>query len=136
MTTKSGPDSSKPGKHPPTLALPADLDRTLRYLDDRQLERLQQAVAAEARRRDRQARDQQQDDGGKLSAGPAPRGRRDAGTEPAGPAAKARSVSPGQERLIRASFKAGLKPAAIARELHVPRSEVERIIAGLKQLRS
>ena len=35
------------------LALPADLDRALRYLDDAELSRLQQAVSAEARRRGR-----------------------------------------------------------------------------------
>ena len=90
------------------LALPADLDRSLRHLDDANLDRLVEAAIAEARRRGRQA--------GKTSGG---RGR-----------AKPSPVTPGQEKLILAAFEAGLKPAAIAREFRLSRALVEGVLAG------
>ena len=92
----------------------------------RELDRLQQAVSAEARRR------------GQLPAeGDAPdSGREDKetpgrATRPA-PARKREPVpvTPGQERLIRAAYEAGLGPAAIAREFRVSRAQVERVIAA------
>ena len=91
-------------------ALPADLDRALRYLDDEQLDRLRDAVAAEARRRGRPD--------GKTSE---PRARR----RPA-------PVTPGQERLVLAAFESGLKPAAIAREFRLSRAQVESVVAAAK----
>ena len=94
-----------------TLALPADLDRSLRHLDDADLDRLVEAATAEARRRGRQA--------GKTSRGRA-RGRPS-------------PVTPGQEKLILAAFEAGLKPAAIAREFRLSRAQVEGVLADAGQ---
>ena len=93
------------------LALPVDLGRSLRYLDDADLDRLVEAATMEARRRGRQA--------GKTSGGRA-RGR---------PA----PVTPGQEKLILAAFEAGLKPAAIAREFRLSRAQVDGVLAGAGQ---
>ena len=90
------------------LALPANLGRSLRHLDDGDLDRLLEAVAAEARRRGRPA--------GKTSGAWA-RG-------------KAAPVTAGQERLILAASEAGLKPAAIAREFRLSRAQVEGVVAG------
>ena len=91
-------------------ALPADLAGSLRYLDDAQLDRPRDAVAAEARRRGRPD--------GKRSE---PRTRR----RPA-------AVTPGQERLVLAAFESGLKPAAIAREFRLSRAQVESVVAATK----
>ena len=102
--SEGGAGAHRPG----ALALPADLDRSLRHLDDADLDRLVEAATAEARRRGRQA--------GKTSQGRA-RGR---------PA----PVTPGQEKLVLAAFEAGLKPAAIAREFRLSRAQVDGVLAG------
>ena len=96
------------GHRPGTLALPADLACPLRHLNDADLDRLVEAATAEARRRGRQA--------GKTSGG---RER----TKPA-------PVTPGQKKLILAAFEAGLKPAAIAREIRLSRAQIDGVLAG------
>ena len=106
-TGRSG-GSRAGGGAPVTLALPANLNRSLRHLDDGDLDRLLEAATAEARRRGRTA--------GKTAAGKA-RG-------------KPAPVTTGQETLILAAFKAGVKPAAIAREFRLSRAQVEAVLAG------
>ena len=91
-------------------ALPADLDRALRHLDDAEFDRLRDAVAEEARRRGRPD--------GKTSE---PRTRR-----------RQAPVTPGQERLVLAALQSGLKPAAIAREFRLSRAQVESVVASAK----
>lgn len=114
MTRRTGGPGTVGGTQ--GLALPGDLERALRYLDDAQLDRLLQAVAAEDQRRGREPAD-----------GAAGESNRTAG-KGSGQASRAASdrqavsVTPGQERLIRAAFEAGLTPAAIAREFRLSRS--------------
>ena len=101
----------KPGGHGRKTGrpmLPADLERSLRHLDDAELDRLVAAATAEARRRGRQAG---KTSGGKARGRPAP-------------------VTTGQEKLILAAFEAGLKPAAIAREFRLSRAQVDGVLAG------
>ena len=102
-------DALAGGNRPGSLALPADLGRSLRYLDDAQLDRLLEAAGAEARRR----------------------GRLDGKTAGGGTRGKPAPVTPGQERLILAAFEAGLKPAAIAREFRLSRAQVDGVVAGV-----
>jgi len=90
------------------IGVPADLEHSLRHLDDAELDRLVDAATAEARRRGRQA--------GKTSG---VRGR-----------GKPKPVTAGQEKLILAAFEAGLKPAAIAREFRLSRAQVDGVLAG------
>ena len=104
-------DAGAGGNRPGSLALPSDLGRALRYLDDAQLDRLLEAAAAEARRR----------------------GRQDGKTAGGGTRGKPAPVTPGQERLILAAFEAGLKPAAIAREFRLSRAQVDGVVAAAKQ---
>ena len=118
-------------------ALPSDLSGSLRRLDDGQLDRLLGAVLDEARRRGRSIGD----DG---SGAPAPR----AGKAPgpgaaAGGKAKKRTspVPPGQAKVIRAAFEAGVKPATIARQFRLSRVQVEQVLGtpgrrGRRSLRS
>ena len=108
------------------LALPADLGRTLRYLDDAELNRLQQAVSAEARRRGRLPAEGDAPDSGRVGKTTASRATRRASARKREPV----PVTPGQERLIRAAWEAGLGPAAIAREFRVSRAQVEHVIAA------
>ena len=91
-------------------ALPADLAGALRHLDDAELDRLRDAVAAESRRR----------------------GRPDGKTSGRGTGRRPAPVMPGQERLVLAAFESGLKPAAIAREFRLSRAQVESVVAAAK----
>ena len=104
----SGEGGRKAGK----MALPADLERSMRHLDDAQLDRLLEAAAAEARRR----------------------GRRD-GRNPGTETRRQPAVTPGQERLVVAAHEAGLRPAAIAREFRLSRAQVASVLAATKQRR-
>lgn len=105
------------------VALPADLDRSLRLLDDVQLDRLTKAVADEVRRRGHSAPDNQSVGSRSAKYIPAKAVR----AKPDRPE-KAATVTAGQERLILAAWKAGLKPAAIAKEVRVSRSTVLHVI--------
>ena len=96
------------GRTAGTPLLPAELEHSLRYLDDAELDRLVDAATAEARRRGRQAG---KTSGGKARGRPAP-------------------VTAGQEKLILAAFEAGLKPAAIAREFRLSRAQGDGVLAG------
>ena len=89
------------------IRLPGDLAHALEYLDDAELRKLQDAVNDEIKRRTRKAVT-------KESVRPADK--------------EAVQIPEGQVNLIRASFKAGLKPAAIARTLGVSLSLVRRVL--------
>jgi hypothetical protein len=91
------------------VRLPSDLSRSLTYLDDAQLRKLQDAVNGEIDRRS-------QITAPKESTRPAPK------TE------ETVQIPKGQVSLIRASVKAGLKPAAIARTLGISPSVVRRVL--------
>ena len=106
-------DGGGDGRTAGTPMLPADLERSLRHLDDAELDRLVDAATAEARRRGRQA--------GKTSGGKA--------------RSKSAPVTAGQEKPILAAFEAGLKPAAIAREFRLSRAQIDGVLAGAGQRR-
>ena len=101
---------------PPRVMLPSDLSTSLKHLDNADLQKLRAAVTAEI---DRRAQDV---------------AKRDASTEVFPSAATRKTVSTNEEppeakaNLIRASFTAGLKPAAIARTFHISLSLVSRVI--------
>ena len=96
-------------ERPVRFALPADLGRAARHLDDENLDRLVKAAVAEARRRGRKV------PGTSWTRRP--------------PAA----VTPGQERMILAAFDSGLEPAAIARAFRLSRDRVDTVIAGRRR---
>lgn len=103
-------DTSSPGAEAktPGIALPADLGRSLRLLDDTQIDRLAGAVADEVRRRGRSVPDRH------TGVGRSPK--RTAAKAARAKLHRAATVTRGQERLIPAAFDAGLRPAAIAKE--------------------
>jgi hypothetical protein len=108
--------SSTDATVPPRVMLPSDLSTSLKYLDNADLQKLRAAVTAEI---DRRAQQRPQSD--VSSAVPLS-------------AAIQNTVSTvdelpeGKANLIRASFSAGLKPAAIARIFHISQTLVSRVI--------
>ena len=111
------------------VLLPSDLAGSLRRLGDGEFDRLLRAVAEEARLRGRPGAED-----------PAPPAASGSGKAPqSAPAAGARAnkrplpVPPGQARLIRAAYEAGVKPAAIARQLRLSRAQVESVIGRPKR---
>ena len=123
------PDIGRPAKVP-RLALPADLGKSLRLLDDEQLDRLTKAVTEEARRRGRDMPDDSDRGPRPGRPGPAKSTRAKAGAS-----AGAAGVTPGQERLILAAHDAGFRPAAIAREFRLSRAAVQGVIASARGTR-
>ena len=111
------------------VLLPSDLAGSLRRLSDGEFDRLLRAVAGEARRRGRAGVED-----------PAPPAVSEPGKPPqsaqaAGGRANKRPlpVPPGQARLIRAAYEAGVKPAAIARQLRLSRAQVDSVIGRPKR---
>ena len=108
------------------VRLPSDLPGSLKYLDDAQLERLQEAVAFEINRRNQ---------GASLTETALPK---TTGTSSQPSMLGNKTNSPediplAKANLIRASFMAGLKPATIARNLRLPQSWVNRILSGTEK---
>ena len=119
--------AGRPAKTP-GLALPADLGKSLRLLDDEQLDGLTGAVTAEARRRGLRVPSEAWAGRGSKRPGQ----RKATPTEPAA-SGKTATVTAGQERLILAAHGAGLRPAAIAREFRLSRAAVQDGIASAKR---
>ena len=125
------PGSGGIQRQAPGHILPTDFDRSLRLLDDVQLNRLVKAVVEEARRRGLDL----------PSHSPEP-GQRVERPEPPKPASaessaanRALPVTPGQERPILAAFQAGPEPAAITREFRFSRSTVQHVITATERER-
>ena len=109
------------------VLLPSNLAGSLRHLGDGEFDKLRRAVAEEARRRGRPGNDEPAPVPASGSGGPA--------AQAAGRRVKRRPlpVPPGQATLIRAAYEAGVKPAAIARQLRLPRAQVEHVIGNPKR---
>ena len=131
-TRRQGPKaaSSTSGHDRPTtktgLALPADLGRSLRLLDDDALDRLVKAAIEETRRRGHDVPQESMDENRRQSKRPQTKSR---------PSDRAGAVTPGQERLILAAFEAGLTPAAIAREFRLSWPTVQHVITAAQRAR-
>ena len=109
----------------PKIALPTNLAQTLQFLSDDDLETLRGSVEIELERRrpisvgpiTRKASAVQPPIGARTSSGR--KGERDSTT----------AVPAGRVSLIRASYHAGMKPAAIARTLRVSLSVVNEVLS-------
>jgi hypothetical protein len=109
------------------VTLPSDLAG---YLDDAQLQRLLQAVTVEVDRRQGAPKN-------KTATAAA------TGTSSPGQSAVVRNkrireieideIPEGRANLIRASFRAGVKPAAIARRFRIPQSLVNRVFSSVEK---
>ena len=110
----------------PRLALPGNLAGSLRHLDDDQLETLLRAANAEAERRGWKTPQVDPVSPRRDATGAAPRASARKRTGP-------RSLTPGQEKIVRAALAAGVGPAAIARQFGIARTQVLRIAAAAKR---
>src|SRR4051794_27425949 len=117
--------SSNDAPSTPRVTLPSDLPGSLKYLDDAQLQKLLQAVTIEIDRRR-----------GTCNNDPAT-------AAPTGTSSQVQTaafrnkttremdeIPEGRANLIRASFRAGMKPAAIARTFRISRSLVNRVLSA------
>jgi len=104
--------------------LPSDLPCSLKYLDDDQLRRLLEAVTVEINRRN-------QGDAKKKGATP-PLARTSAKDQSAPVSDKTTrtidEIPEGKVNLIRASFRAGIKPVVIARTFRISQSLVSYVL--------
>ena len=116
---------------PARVTLPRDLSGSLKSLDDAQLQRLLEAVTVEIDRRNQ-----------------GPHKNETAKAAATGTSSQSQSVTfrdkktrgidefpEGTANLIRASFRAGVKPAAIARTFRISQSFVNRILSATEKPR-
>ena len=107
----------------PRHLLPKDLAGSLKRLDNAEIDTLLSAVTAEAERRGRLPKPQPQ-------AEPKTAGRRTVVEEAAG------GLTKGKLNAVRAAFKAGVKPSAIARQFGISQSDVRKALAEQAHCRS
>ena len=113
---KAGPDSlASQQRH----FLPEDLAGALERLDDVEIDALLAAVTAEAERRGRRPPRRAKE---KAVPDPKPQQRQEA-EDGAG------SLTTGKLNAVRAAFKAGVKPSAIARQFGISQSDVRKALA-------
>jgi hypothetical protein len=121
--------SSTDAPSPARVTLPSDLSGSLKHLDDAQLQRLLEAVTVEINRRNQGAPKNETATAAAL------------GTSSQGQSAAFRNknirgideIPEGKANLIRASFRAGVKPAAIARTFRIPQSLVNRLLSSTEK---
>jgi len=113
---------------PARVTLPSDLSGSLKYLDDAQLQRLLEAVTVEIDRRKQGAP--------KNETATAAATRTSSLGQSAAFRNKTRGIDEfpeGTANLIRASFRAGVEPAAIARTFRISQSLVNRILSATEK---
>ena len=121
--------SSIDAPSPARVTLPGDLSGSLKYLDDAQLQRLLEAVTVEIDRRNQGAPKNE-------TATAAATGTSSQRQSAAFRNTKTRGIDEfpeGTANLIRASFRAGVKPAAIARTFRISQSLVIRILSATEK---
>jgi hypothetical protein len=122
-TAASASASSLTDSPAPQIALPSDLSGSLGYLDDDQLARLREAVNLEINRRNRLVSERK----------PGASSSRDHRAVERGREREINEIPFGKVSLIHASFRAGLKPAAIARSLGVSQSLVRHVLRSVQK---
>ena len=99
--------------------LPNDLAGALKRLDDVEIDALLAAVTTEAERRGRRPSPAKE----KPEAGGKPHRRQQVSEDVAG------SLTTGKLNAVRAAFKAGVKPSAIARQFGISQSDLRKALA-------
>jgi hypothetical protein len=105
----------------PRYLLPKDLAVTLKRLDDREIDALLSAVTTEAERRGRLSAQQRPNE--EFAADAKAQTHQRAVGDGAG------SLTTGKLNAVRAAFKAGVKPPAIARQFGISQSDVRKALA-------
>ncbi len=110
---------------PVRVMLPSNLPEALKQLDDTQLQTLLRDVTAEIDRRGMPEPVKAVD-----PAEPTEKASRRKTSAGARQASAEAEVPEGKANMIRASFKAGMKPTAIARSLRISRLHVNRVLGA------
>jgi hypothetical protein len=119
---KAGPDNQA---SQPRYFLPKDLPGALKWLDDAEIDALLAAFITEAERRGRRPHSPAKE---KPASTAKPRPRQAPAEVGAG------SLTTGKLNAVRAAFKAGVKPSAIARQFGISHSDVRKALAqGLRR---
>jgi hypothetical protein len=129
VSSRAEPASSSVAPALPQVTLPSDLSGSLKYLDDVQLEKLLAAVTVEIDRRNQAA-------GNNQATAVAATGTSSRGQSAPVYRKKIRDsdeIPEGRVNLIRASFKAGIKPVTIARTFRMPQSLVNRVLSSVEK---
>jgi hypothetical protein len=133
-TTAPGPPAAPQSKAnaldptpQPRDILPKDLAGALKRLDDAEIDALLVAVTAEAERRGRRPPSPAKD---KPASTARPRPQRPPAEDGAG------SLTTGKLNAVRAAFKAGVKPSAIARQFGLSQFDVRKALAEQAHRRS
>jgi hypothetical protein len=123
-SSRAASASSTDAQSPARVTLPNDLSGSLKYLDDAQLQTLLQAVIVEINRRKQAPKNKTATT--KSSRGP-PATFRD------NKIGEIDEIPEGRANLIRASFRAGIKPATIARTFRISQSLVNHVLSSIEE---
>jgi len=120
----NNPPEAPPGRPSRRVALPKDLPRAIRYLEDREVDWLLRIATEEANRRGRPV---PTDAVGptKTDTAATPR-ERQTRQEKIGQAA---ALTPGQMNAVRAAFKAGVPPRRIGRQFGLSQEQVRKALS-------
>ena len=114
---------------PARVTLPNDLSGSLKYLDEAQLRTLLEAVTVEIDRRNQATSNHKT----ALPAAPVVSAPDHLVTSRNKQISRVQEIPEGKANLIRASFKAGFRPATIARTFRVSQSLVNRILSSIEK---
>ena len=112
--------TGRPGLAAAPFLLPNDLGGALKRLDDVEIDALLAAVTTEAERRGRRPPSPAKE---KPVSDAKPQRRQEPAQDVAG------SLTTGKLNAVRAAFKAGVKPSAIARQFGISQSDVRKALA-------
>ena len=133
-----GPSSDRPadavtGRPPRRTALPKDLPKAIRHLEDRELDWLLRVATEETKRRGRAMpmAEASPTNTPAVSSEPIPKQTKSPGrpTRQRQVGVAAAALTKGQVNAVRAAFKAGVTPARIARQFGISQSNVRKALA-------
>jgi hypothetical protein len=128
-SSRASAATSSDAPSPARVTLPSDLAASLKYLDDAQLQRLLEAVTVEINRRNQGASNNE----AALVATPVAQSQHQLAASRNKKISGIEEIPEGKANLIRASFKAGFKPAAIARTFRISQPLVNRILSSTEK---
>jgi hypothetical protein len=130
----NNPPEAPPGRPSRRAALPKDLPKAIRYLEDQELDWLLRAATEETKRRGRPMpmAEASPTNTPAISSEPIPKE-----TKPPGRPTRQRQIRPaaaslarGQVNAVRAAFKAGVTPSRIARQFGLSQSDVRKALSS------
>jgi hypothetical protein len=127
-SSRASAATSTDAPSPAQITLPSDLSASLKHLDNAQLLRLREAVTVEINRRNQGASNHKID----FVAAPLASSQDEAAAS-RNKTKGIEEIPEGRANLIRASSKAGFKPAAIARTFRISQSLVNRILSSTEK---